>query len=314
MSVDVPYFDGDTPDDETYTYAWTGTPHASPSTRSATPGLWVDDAPTPMPATGITVTGLDGSGPSRVTIYRSTPGGVRRIVRGWDRRLVFGSDYTIDYEVPLGRLVTYELVVVSGAVTPGRTSDTITITSSVGYIQDPLMPLGAVPVSSGVDVDSSAVLSATAFRKLEYAVSKTKMQPIGAREPVVFAGQRMAASGVDFSVLTEAAEQGSALRRLFLDTSLVLVRTLPQWGDLPDLFYTVPEVSEEPVYGDTGALMTTWRLSGDTVRPPSLQVLVSLWTYDQVEALWTTYAEAQAAADAAGATYLDDQRDPTMGV
>lgn len=313
--VDVPYFDGDTPDDDVFTYAWTGVPHASASTRSVTTGIWVDAMTgAPVPRVGITVDGLDGVGPSVVTVWRSTVGGVRRKVRGWDARRVFGSDFAIDYEAPLGRLITYELQVNSGAVVPLRLTATAFLDVATGFIQDPLLPLGAVPVSSGVGIDQAAVLTSTAFRKLQYEIETSSVQVLGARERVATSGQRMSAAGVDFSVLTEAAEQGTELRNLFANSGLVLVRPLPSWGPLPDLIYTVPSVTEEVTYGEHGPTMTTWNLVGDTVRPPSIQVLVALWTYDQVAALWATYGDAQSAANLISATYLDSQRDPTMGV
>ena len=268
----------------------------------------------PCPRVGITVDGLSASGPSRVTVWRSTAGGQRRKVRGWDRRQVYGSDYAIDYEAPLGRPVTYSLVVDVGAVVPATVTATLTLDVVDGFIQDPLQPLGAIALSDGLDVDQAPVLTNSAFRKLQYAVESSSAKILGSREPVAMTGQRMAVSGIDFSMLTEAAEQSTRLRSLLTETPLILVRPLPQWGPLPDLVYTVPSVSEEPTYGEDGVVMTTWRLTGDSVRPPSIQVLVALWTYDQVAALWSTYASAQAAASASAARYLDVQRDPTMGV
>lgn len=308
-------FAGSLPATTDWTYSWEGAANASASLELPTPGLRVEaftDAP--VPRVGITLTGLDSAGPSRVTLFRSTPGGQRRVVRGWNHRQVYGSDYAIDYEAPLGRPVTYSLEVHSGGVVPLRVSDVATLEGTTGFIQDPLLPLGAVPVSADLNLDQNAVLTSSAFRKLQYAVESSTVKVLGSREPVALTGQRMAAAGVDFSVLTEAAEQSTQLRDLLTETALVLIRPLPSWGPLPDLIYTVPSVSEEPVYGDDGPTITVWALAGDVVRPPSINVLVALWTYDQVAALWSTYNQAQAAATAVAARYLDVQRDPTMGV
>lgn len=311
---DLPYFDGDSRATVDFTYAWTGVPHASTSMRFATPGLWVEaftDAP--VPRVGITVTGLDAAGPSVVTVWRTTSGGARRAVRGWKKRIVYGSDYYIDYEAPLGREVTYTLEVHSGATTPTRTSDAVTLDCATGFVQDPLMPLGAVAVS-GAREDGVPTMRGSAFSALEYAVGSTQAAVLGRREPVAMTGQRLAISGVSFDMLTRAAEQATALRNLLAETSLMLVRPLPEWGPLPDLIYTVPSVTEQPLDVAWGGSLTRWLLQGDSVAAPSMQVLVALWTYDQVAALWATYGEAQAAASTSGATYLDNQRDPTMGV
>lgn len=268
----------------------------------------------PVPRVGITVDGLDGVGPSVVTVWRSTSGGKRRKVRGWAARVVYGSDFALDYEAPLGRLVTYDLQVVSGAVVPATHTATVTLTTEFGYAQDPLLPLGAVSLSGERRDDRGAVLRGSAFQALEYAVGSSEAAVLGSDEPVALTGQRLAASGFDFSVVTRAAEQATALRNLLAQTPLVLIRPLPQWGALPDLIYTVPRVIEEPFDVARGGSLTRWALSGSSVAPPSIQVLLALWTYDEVAALWSTYAAAQAAASAAAATYLDDQRDPTMGV
>lgn len=313
--ISVPYFDGDTPPDDLYTYSWTGVPHASASTRSLTTGIWVEPfTDAPVPRVGITVDGLDGVGPSVVTVWRSTVGGVRRKVRGWDARRIFGSDFAIDYEAPLGRVITYELQVISGAVVPQRLTATTTLDVTTGFIQDPLLPLGAIPVS-GDRTPAGATLRSTAFQQLDYEAGFTSTQVLGSREPVVNGGQRRSASNISYDMITRAAQDATDLRNLLTVTSLILVRPLPEWGPLPDLIYTMAQVvSEMPYDVSYGGSLTRWALKGDTVRPPSIQVLVALWTYDQVAALWATYGDAQSAANLISATYLDAQRDPTMGV
>ena len=269
----------------------------------------------PVPRVGITVDGLSSSGPSRVTVWRSTAGGQRRRVRGWDRRLVYGSDYAIDYEAPLGRLVTYSLVVEAGGVVPATVSATVTLDVTTGFIQDPLLPLGAIPVVGVTGSDGDTVLRGSAVQDLSYAVGVELVPIMGAREPVALTGQRMAAAGISFDMATRAAEEATALRNLLAETACVLVRPLPDWGPLPDLVYTVPPVViEQPVTVSWGGNFTRWEITGSAVRPPSIQVLVGLWTYDDVAALWTTYDSAQSAASASAARYLDVQRDPTMGV
>lgn len=310
------YFSGATPSDRVWTYAWTSTPNNSTSTRVPTPGLYVEaqiDDPTVAPRTAITITGLHAFGPSRVTVYRSSEGGVRRKVRGITDALMYGSGFGIDYEAPLGRAVNYELVIESGAVIPLRLTDTATLDVDSGYIQDPLQPLSLVAVATDDTGSDAAIVTSKAFRRLTYALESTSVNVIGSREPVAMTGQRMRASGIDFSLLTEAAEQSTRLRNLLMASPIVLIRPLPSWGPLPDVIYTVPSVSEAPTYGEDGVIMTTWSLAGDSVRAPSMSVLVPLWTYDMVQALWVTYADQQAQATATTSRYLDVQSDPTIG-
>lgn len=310
------WFSGSSTSDRVWTYAWVSTPNASNSTRTASAGIYVSavvDDPTVAPRTSVTITGLDGVGPSTVTVYRSTEGGVRRKVRGLSSVVMYGSGFGIDYEAPLGRPVNYELVVESGAVIPRRLTDSATLDSTSGYIQDPLQPRSAIALATDDTGADAAIVTSKAFRKLTYALESTSVNVIGGREPIAMTGQRMSASGIDFSLLTEAAEQSTQLRNLLAQAPIVLVRPLPSWGPLPDVIYTVPSVSEEPTYGEDGVIMTTWNLVGDSVRAPTMSVLVPLWTYDMVQALWVTYADQQAQAAAITARYLDVQADPTIG-
>lgn len=310
------YFSGSTPSDTTWTYAWSGTVNASASTRTATPGLYVTaqvSDPEAAPRTAITITGLDPLGPSKVTVYRSTQGGVRRKVRGVSGAQMYGSGFAVDYEAPLGRPVNYEMVVESGAVIPLRLTDSATLNATSGYIQDPLQPLSVIAVATMDTGADTAILTSKAFRKLSYALESTSVNVIGSREPIAMTGQRMRAGGIDFSILTEAAEQSSRLRELLMQAPIVVIRPLPSWGPLPDVIYTVPTVSEEPVYGEDGVIMTTWNLTGDSVRAPTMSVLVPLWTYDAVQALWVTYQDIQTQATATTSRYLDVQADPTIG-
>jgi hypothetical protein len=269
----------------------------------------------PGPRTGVTVDGLDPDGPTVVSLWRSSPGGKRRVVRGWSRRTVFGADYVEDAEVPLGRAVTYDLQIHSGAIIPDSVQATVLVESEFGYIQDPLVAGSMVPVTGGEHGGNwpGSTLRSSAFAALQRGVGGDAVPILGSDEPIGLFGQRMALSGVDFSVMTYAAEQGTMLRSLLSATTLVLVRTLPAWGSLPDLLYTVPSVSEEPQNPWAGGTLTLWRLAGDQLAPPSVNVIVPIWSYDDVAALWSTYAEQQAAMVAAGATYLDDLRDPSLG-
>lgn len=314
----TPYFDGSFPVNPDWTYSWSGTAHASTSLETPTPGLYVVPVlGDPCPRVEITLTGLDPVGPSRVTVWRSTVGGKRRAVRGWKNRLVFGSDIGIDYEAPLGREIRYDLQVISGAGTPLRVTATCTLAATEGLIQDPLVPSSNVPL---VDFSGSGIptptLAPSAFRKLTYDMGSSQERVLGSDTPVGFAGQRMVASGVDFSTLTDSAEQGTALRNLLMTAYPILVRPLPEWGDLPDLLYLdVPQPVEEPLNAHTGGTLTRWTLAGDQVTPPSLSVVVPLWTYDQVQDLFAayTYAYRESLAVGINATYMDDQRDPTLG-
>lgn len=268
-----------------------------------------------VPHVGITVTGLSSSGPSVVTLWRSTASGQRRIVRGWNRRQIYGTDYDRDYEVPLGRPVVYDLQVIVGAVIPDTVSATVILATATGYVQDPLLPTSAVRVSSESGAGGGPVLRASAVQELSYAVGVQLVPIVGAREPVAITGARLAAAEISFDMATRAAQDTTDLHALLSQTECILVRPLPEWGPLPDLVYTVPPaITQRPIDVSWGGSLTEWSLTGASVRPPAIQVLVALWTYDQVGALWSTYNSAQAAATASSSRYLDAAANPMMGM
>lgn len=301
------YFDGASP----YS-VWSGTAHASTSVETIG-GITLEALPGDPRPVGITVDALVPSAPSVVTVWRSSPGGKRRAVRGFRRRTVVGADYVTDFEVPLGRTVTYELEVHSGAWVPFALSGQVTIDSTVGYVQDPLVPGTAVAIER-VDAKAGPVLAAPSFRNLVNSIGMSVTAILGSDEPVALAGQRLANADVEFTLVTDAAEVSTALRTVLRTAFPVCIRPLPSWGPLPDVIYLAPpDIIERPLGAVLGGTLTRWACGGDTVAPPSMSILVPIWSYADVEALYATYSDAQARATSRGLTYLDDLKDPTLG-
>lgn len=265
------------------------------------------------PWAGVTITGL-AAGNQIVTVWR-TADGERLPVRGARKLEVVDSAFVIDYEVPLGRVVSYELEVVSGAdagaVVPPAA---VTVASSSGYVHDPLNPTVVVPVWSSRAPSGEAVLAGTAFRALTLEAEVSYHAIVGARLPVAIGGARQAASAVDLSMLTDAEAQNTLLRDMLEDTSVLVVRGLPEWiADAwpPVAYVSAPVVVEEPLTAHrpgVGKYLTRWTMEGRRVRGSSASVLISLFTYDDVAALFDTYDQKQAAAGSG--TYLDDLKNP----
>lgn len=269
----------------------------------------------PCPRVGITLDAMPTATASVVTVWRSSSGGKRRPVRGFQRRTVYGADYVIDYEAPLGREVTYELEVVSGATVPEIVSATVTLDATTGYVQDPLVPATAVAISGRRD--GRPFLTSETFAKLEYAMAESLVPILGSDEPVSLAGERLAAAGIPFVLLARAADQSGSLRSIVRTAHPICVRPLPSWpgaSALPDVMYLASgSIVEEPAELQNGIRMARFRVTGDVVAPGSMSILVPIWTYAEVEALWSTYGQKQQAATAVGASYLADLRDPTLG-
>lgn len=308
------YFDGAYVDGAGVLYAWTGTANASSSTADTyVPVLTLTalyDAP--CDRVEIEVTDLPPSS-NTVTIWR-TADGKRQAVRGYRRAEIVGSDIFTDYEVPLYRIVTYELEVIDGT---GRgavaNSPTVSIEPAgplYGWIQDPLDPTSAVKLYGDLSDGGETTLMDEAIKRLEYAADISIIPILGSPDPVALLGQRMNASAVSFKMSTNAAQQAADLRALLLQAPLVLIRTVPDWGAaLPGLCYCAPPVPAElPVNEAWGGNILEWEFVTPLVAAPTMAVVVATWTYGDVEALWDTYQQAQTALS--GDSYLQVRRNP----
>lgn len=308
------YFDGETPSGGGMTFAWSGTPDASNSIATVyTPVLaLVAKTDAPCPRVEITISDLDPT-ENVVSIWR-TVDGKQKAVRGAREWTVIGSDAVVDYEVPLGRVTQYDLEISSG-ITAGVTvpSGAITVTDTKGWIQDPLDPTSAVPVYPDIGPNGEPSFTSEAFKQFEYAAKSSLIPIIGEDEPVALIAQRMVANNVPFDMFTDQAQQATTLRNILAEAAPVLVRPLPEWARaLPGLCYvSVATVREMPVNEGWGGEIVEWGLQGDLVASPTMNIVVVVTSYGDVQALWTTYQQAQTTL--AGKKYLDVKKNPATG-
>lgn len=311
-AVQNEFYDGSTPDGLGVVYAWTGGVDASTSTATIyTPVLTlVPKTDAPCGRVEITISDLD-PGENYITLWR-TADGKRRAVRGARKWRVIGSDFIVDYEVPLSRTTQYDLEVVTG-VSAGVVIPSVntTVTTTCGYIQDPLDPESAVKLYADVGPGGEPSLTADALRELGYEQDETLIGILGSDEPVAMIGQRMAASGIPFDVFTDVAQQSTNLRNLLRQAGVVLIRPLPGWSNgLPGLCYcSIKTVRELPVNDQFGGQIIEWKLTSTLVAAPTFNVMVAVVTYADVDALWTTYQSAQTALS--GKTYLAVKKSPS---
>lgn len=315
-----PWFSGATagasgyvPGVTSYAYAWTGPVNASASTKGVVLANLLAEPLADGPWVGVTVRGLT-AGNAVLTLWRSAGGERWPVRQGRDLEAV-DSAFVIDYEAPLGQLVTYDLEVTAGpdagAVVPSASA---VVESASGVIHDPLDPTAWVPVWAWRAPNGEPGLSGTAFRALTRAADVSTHNILGARLPVAIGGPRRAPSGVDLSVLTDAEVQNTRLRDMLDNSSVLVVRLPPDFAVAlpPVAFVSLPEVVEVPLTArlptGTGRFLTRWEMVGDVVRPSAAGVLIALFTYQEVEALFSTYNQKQASAG--GGTYLDDQKNP----
>jgi hypothetical protein len=216
---------------------------------------------------------------------------------------VVGSDAVVDYESPLGRVLSYDLEVLTGVNAQAAvTTATVTVLSSTWWIQDPLVPSSAIPLNVSKQDSTAPYLTAAAVKSLDYGASVTLIPILGSTDPVALMGNRSIAGNVSFDMFTNLASVTTQLRNLLKQTPLLLVRSTGLRNDgVPALaYFASAKPVEKPVTVAFGGTLTTWALTGD---------LVPVWTYGNVAALWATYQQAQTTL--AGKTYLDVLKSPT---
>jgi hypothetical protein len=275
-------------------------------------------APAPAPRSGVTITGL-GIGDSVVTIWQIADG-ARNAIPGFRRVVMTDAAFVIDYYVPLGRPVSYEVEVLSGPSGPSRTtSDTITVASETGWLMDTLVPQNAVPVVGERRDNGDIYLRGPALAELEYQADVSIIKIMGSKKPMALFGERMAETGLDTSLGTRSAIENAQLKRLLRSTANLHFRPIPGWGAIEldgSLFIANPVVKQTPVNVLMGGNLTWWDMKSDVVAAPTIKVLTATFTYGDVSILFDTYQQKMdalnAAAAAAGepATYLFDLKHP----
>jgi hypothetical protein len=306
------YFDGSFIAAANVVYAWTGTANASTSTATTYQPIISVVAKTdaPCPRVVVTITDLAPS-TATVNVWR-TADGKRQAVRGARRRSMVGSDAVTDYEAPLGRVLSYDLEVLTGTNTQAVvTTATVTVLSSTWWIQDPLVPSSAIPLNVAKQDSTAPYLMASAVKSLDYGASVTLIPILGSTDPVALMGNRTIAGNVSFDMFTNLASVTTQLRNLLKQTPLLLIRSTGLRNDgVPALaYFASAKPVEKPTTVAFGGTLTMWQLTGDLVAAPTMNVLVPIWTYGTVAALWTTYQQAQTTL--AAKTYLDVLKSPS---
>lgn len=255
-----------------------------------------DANPCPRVEVAVTVAGAQ-----TVTVWRTT-GGQRVKVRGADNVLATDVFFIVDYEVPLARDVQYTASIDGGAEGPASTAY---IPSDTAWLQDPLSPSQSAPLrtTSG----DGAVISSRALTSLTYAMPTSLVQVLGATYPVALGGTRSQAQRIPFDLFCNVAEATSKIASILNTAFPVLLRPLPVMDPLPPVcFMSIPQVDRQPVTTFIGGTLTRWSLTADLVAGPAISVIVPVWSYADVSALWATYGDATAT----GRTYLDFLRNP----
>lgn len=310
-SVVGPYFDGSFTSDQLDAYAWTGTANASTSTWTAyTPELDLSVSTTSeAPACVFTILDV-GVYTQTVTVQRQV-GPDLWTVPGWVARSVFGSDSDLDWTPPTNATITYTALVNGSPIA----TNTITIPSTVGWIQDPLDPTNAYPVVPNRPSNGSVGAGAEVASSMTYKSQANLVPIIGDPYPVALAGTRQAASATPFPMYTGTAADTAGFRSLTgpHGAPILVFRPPPNvMPQLPSLCYLVADVTEQPVDVMVGGSLTRWLITGNLVAAVVRAAVTGKSTYADVQALLSSETYGSVQTKAAATSYLDWLQNPLI--
>lgn len=219
------------------------------------------------------------------------------------------STYLVDYEVPFGVAVTYEVSGWLGTTLVGTTgrSESVHVRSphvdpSWVWLQDPLAPSTAMVLPMG---GGSA-------RMRQFSRPSQIVRRLGGRDATMIASPLGRASGISFALYAETSEISARLEDLFAHAAPVLLRSSPD-VPLPRLAYLgIEEFEADPMDAHDAPARdwTIWRFTASIVRPPSASVVVPTYTWADFAVDYEGLTHADMAALRAGQTWLDWQKDP----
>ena len=262
----------------------------------------VDAAPAALPPR-VRVTVTDVASSLTFTLTRLCEG-ESWTVPGWSARKFTDSVVVIDWVAPLNRPVTYTLSANGVAICTA----TIILEHATGVLQDPIQPDKFVAVELRQLIAGSMLLEQGAVGSLTYEAASSSISVMGSKYPVSIGGQRQAASGVPFALLSPDEATSDRFYTMCEEAPILVYRPVAK-SSMPAVSYLRAAVSEEPLdaYG-----FTRWNVSGDLVAAVLQAAISGFVTYDEVQQLLSgvSYNEVQAAY--AGLTYLDVQKVPLV--
>lgn len=303
------FFNGDTTWDASnfHSYSWSGAAGLSASSEDYY-GVWVELATTPgMPSVNVFATGL---GASAVTASMTRlAAGDTWTVPGWRSRNVIVADTTEDWYVPYGVLSTYTLTVNGNQIN----SMSITVNSTSGYVCDPLQPDQAMPVSTTGTSTATLTLANPALGSLTYDPHGTAEYPMGGAYPIGRAGQRSAAVGVSYIMYAHQNDVSDGFKNIALNAPVLLFKSLPSWGSIPPLGYTMGAAVENPINRGriVGNLATTmWTVAGDLIQPTTRPPVTGTPTYNDVATYLGSRTYNSVLSANSSRTYVDIKANP----
>lgn len=211
-----------------------------------------------LTATGATVEILfDGGSADAATIWRSTAGGSRQVVRGADAADTSGGVlYVVDDEAPFGQTVYYEAVGWIADAEDSRESSSITLDVTDVWLKAP----GRADKSRAVDLAWFDFAETLPARRGVFDV-------IGARHPVVVSDTR-GGRVCSLTISTTTAAEASAILALVNSAPTILFEP-PVGHQIQRGYFAIGDVTASVESHSPGEHITTWTLPLVEVAAPS---------------------------------------------
>jgi hypothetical protein len=220
-----------------------------------------------------------------VTVYRLHDR-VEAVVRDAENAFASGGFSIVDYEIPGGIDVTYRAELFntlgqSAGFTDGATAYTEWDPSKV-WITDPLAPARAAYVEAR---DNFGSILSRNRSTAEYRVGERVIALLGARGKL---------NRVPLTVQTKTLAEADALAEV-LDSTNVLVRSMPPIRMPRALYVSIPVVDEEEQDVQYGGGWIVWPLVGNEISSPDLGIVVPTVTWQTYIDTFATWADFNAA-------------------
>ena len=209
------------------------------------------------------------------------------------------SGRVTDWEVPVGRSVTYGVYAMSaaGAMLEYKAATVTSVAdaplSSV-WLSDPLDQTSPMLVQAIAGTDDARTYPANVSRSVGSSTGRGRLS----------VGTRQSLPQWRLTILAEGTDRGR-VRDLITGATCLLVRP-PSVADLPPFIYGVPAEPQEQVRARAAGGPALWDLTLTTSGGPALDVQVPVWTYEDLKATGTLYS----ALAATYPTYIDLSRGP----
>jgi hypothetical protein len=247
------------------------------------------DARTNPPAADIYISGLP-AGTSRIWLYREWLSKSVRVRTDDQAKIIALATRLEDYDVPLGTDVSYRVRAFSATgselAVSGNSSGTVafaTIDPDTAWLSDPLAP------GLGVNL----VLDGSSDQQRTYQSGGVVAKVIGSSLPVAITENRLQASSWSFTFRAPDFETAGRLEALLQPGGVLLLRADPTVMQHPTglLYLMAPQVVRDNI-GYSLAYegeQSEWTLVGDSVRPPTVGVVMPVREYLGVREESSTY-------------------------